>query len=146
MSNANKHNRLSIHRLDPSLPLPRYAHEGDSGIDLYAAENVEMAPLDTAIIRTGIAVEIPPGLEGQVRGRSSLSVRGMLAAIGTIDAGYRGEIGVVLTNTSDRAVEILHGQRIAQLVIAPVTRCEVVEVEGLAKSERGERGFGSTGT
>ena len=136
---------LRIKKLDPGLPLPRYAHEGDSGIDLHSSQNIEIAPMETAIIRTGVACEIPPGLEGQVRGRSSLSVRGMLAAIGTIDAGYRGEIGVVLTNTSDCAVEILHGQRIAQLVIAPVARCEVVEVNDLSDSERGDNGFGSSG-
>lgn len=137
--------KLRIKRLSPHVPLPSYARAGDAGLDLVAADDVRVFAGDVVRIATGIAVEIPEGYEGQVRGRSSLSARGIFVPTGTIDSGYRGEVGVVVHNASTWTTRIEAGQRIAQLVIAPVARCEVEEVEALTETERGAGGFGSTG-
>lgn len=137
--------RLRIKRLDPSIPLPRYATEGASGLDLHAAGSGIIPPGGQARIPTGLCLEIPLGLEGQVRPRSGLASRGIVGVLGTIDADYRGEIAVILENRS-RESWIFHcGDRIAQLVIAPVVRVRVVEAEELSATDRGSRGFGSTG-
>ena len=134
---------------DP-LPLPRYQTDHAAGMDLAAdiAEAVTLAPLERRAVPTGLAVEIPPGYEGQVRPRSGLALKhgiGCLNAPGTIDADYRGEIQVILVNLSNNPFSLKRGDRIAQLVIAPVGRAEWVEVESLEDSARGGGGFGSTG-
>lgn len=134
------------YKLLADVPPPEYKTAGASGIDLCAAVDVEIRPGGTTVIRTGIAVEIPAGFEGQIRPRSSLAIAGMLCHIGTIDSDYRGELAVVLTSLRPRgAYQIVRGDRIAQLVIAPVERVELVRVEQLSETARGERGFGSTG-
>jgi dUTP pyrophosphatase len=132
----------------PPLDLPRYETAGSAGLDLRADEPVALAPGERRLVPTGLAVEIPHGYEGQVRPRSGLALRlgvGMVNAPGTIDSDYRGEVGVILVNHGREPVAFARGERIAQLVISPVTRAELVLVEELAGSERGAGGFGSTG-
>lgn len=140
---------LRVRRLHPDATLPTRAHEGDAGLDLYALEDVTLEPGQRASLRTGIAVEIPPGQCGLVLPRSGLAHRNGIALVnapGLVDSGYRGELRVLLLNT-DRAepCEIVRGDRIAQLVLAAVEAPEVVEVDELGLSERGAGGFGSSG-
>ncbi len=132
----------------PPLDLPRYQTPGAAGLDLLADEAVTLAPGERRLVPTGIALEIPAGHEGQVRPRSGLALRhgvGMLNAPGTIDADYRGEVGVLLVNWGREAVQIARGDRIAQLVVARVERAELKLVDKLGRSDRGGGGFGSTG-
>jgi dUTP pyrophosphatase len=130
-------------------PLPAYQTAGASGLDLHARGGGQIAPGETFIVPTGIMVEIPDGYEGQVRGRSSLAGFGLACHLGTIDSDYRGEVCVILTHASPdgRIRGIGDGDRIAQLVIAPVARCEVVEMTAaeITPTARGAGGFGSTG-
>ena len=138
-----------IKRLDPGVPLPAYAHPGDAGADLTAAEDVLLGPGERALVRTGVAIALPAGYAAFVHPRSGLATRHgvtIVNAPGTVDAGYRGEIMVTLLNT-DRAepVSFRRGDRIAQLVIQPVARAVFHEVDVLPESVRGEGGFGSTG-
>ena len=143
---------LKVKRLHPDVALPAYARPGDSGMDLRARHVDGVArgkwfvhAQESLCFGTDIAIEIPPGYEGQVRPRSSMGKRGLVAVLGTIDSGYRGEIGVVLHNHGRFSEEIKHDERIAQLVIVPVASCEVVECDELSETERGAGGFGSTG-
>jgi dUTP pyrophosphatase len=141
--------RIELRRLDPGLPLPAYAHDGDAGLDLYAAETVTLAPGARAAVGTGIAVALPVGHAGFVVPRSGLALRHGVSLVNTpglIDAGYRGEIRVVLVNHDpERSVTLARGDRIAQLVIQRVEIVQLVEVESLPESPRGAGGFGSTG-
>jgi dUTP pyrophosphatase len=141
--------RIELRRLDPDLPLPAYAHDGDAGLDLYAAETVTLAPGARAAVGTGIAVALPVGHAGFVVPRSGLALRHGVSLVNTpglIDAGYRGEIRVVLVNHDpERSVTLARGDRIAQLVIQRVEIVQLVEVESLPESPRGAGGFGSTG-
>lgn len=130
------------------LPLPAYATDGSAGLDLRADADVSLAPGERTLVPTGIAVEIPAGHEAQVRPRSGLALRhgvGMVNGPGTIDADYRGEIGVILINLGHEPVRLSRGERIAQLVVAPVARAELVEVAELSATGRGSGGFGHTG-
>jgi dUTP pyrophosphatase len=134
------------------LPLPRYASAGAAGMDLYAAlpagEEVTLAAGQRALIPTGIRLGLPSGYEGQVRGRSGLAARygiGLVNAPGTIDCDYTGEVRVIVINWGEETYTVRRGDRIAQLVIAPVVRAHLVEVETLGATERGDAGFGSTG-
>ena len=131
------------------LPLPQVATAGSSGYDLRAAVTsaVVLEPGRVTAIATGLRFEIPPGFEAQVRPRSGLAARcvGVLNSPGTIDADYRGELQVILVNLSERPFRLRRGDRIAQLVIAPVSAAAVVEVETLERTARGAGGFGSTG-
>ena len=140
---------LRVRRLDPAAVLPRRAHPGDAGYDLCALEPVVLAPGERAMVRTGIAVELPNGHAGWVVPRSGLAARhgiSIVNAPGLVDAGYRGEVKVLLLNTDRREpVEIAAGERIAQLVVAAVAAPEVVEADELSASARAEGGFGSTG-
>jgi dUTP pyrophosphatase len=145
---------VAIRRLDHNrdLPLPAYETAGAAGMDLRAAvaedEPVVLRPGDRASVPTGLAIALPDGFEGQVRPRSGLAVRHGVTLVntpGTIDADYRGEVKVILINLGEEDVTIRRGDRIAQLVIAPVTRAEWSEVESLDETIRGEGGFGSTG-
>jgi len=132
----------------PPLELPRYMTDGAAGLDLRADEAVSLAPGERRLVPTGLAVEIPPGHEGQVRPRSGLALRhgvGRVNAPGTVDSDYRGEVGVILVNWGGAAVHLERGERIAQLVVAPVTRAEIVVADALGESGRGDGGFGSTG-
>lgn len=132
----------------PPLELPRYETAGSAGLDLRADEPFTLAPGERRLVPTGLAIEIPPGHEGQVRARSGLAVRHGVALVnapGTVDSDYRGEVKVILVNLGQDAVSFARGDRIAQLVVAPVARVEVVLVDELAGSARGGGGFGSTG-
>lgn len=139
---------LDVRQLDPALPVPSYAHPGDAGLDLHAADATVLRPGQRALVPTGLAVAIPDGWAGFVHPRSGLAVDHgvtVLNAPGTIDAGYRGEIRVPLVNLGEEAVEIQHGQRIAQLVLMRVGRARVRPVERLPDTARGTGGFGSSG-
>ena len=139
---------VSIRRLRPDAHLPEQAYEGDAGMDLAACEGVTIEPGERAVVPTGLAIEIPDGYAGFVQPRSGLAVRhgiGIVNSPGLIDSGYRGEIRVVLINTDDeQRFTVEPGMRIAQLVIVPVAAARLVEVDELAASERGSRGFGSS--
>jgi dUTP pyrophosphatase len=140
--------RLNVVKLSEGATLPTYAHPGDAGLDLCAAESCELPPGEWRKIRTGIAIELPRGTEGQVRPRSGLALHhgvALLNSPGTIDEGYRGEVGVILINHGSRPFRVAPGMRIAQLVVQPVVRVEVCEVESLGETPRGSDGFGSTG-
>lgn len=133
------------------LPLPSYATPDSAGMDLYSAEPaaVELAPGGRAMIATGLALQLPSGFEAQVRPRSGLAAKHgvtVLNSPGTVDADYRGEVKVILINLGGETFKVERGDRIAQLVIAPVTRASWNEVTSLQETERGIGGFGSTGT
>jgi dUTP pyrophosphatase len=138
-----------ITKLDPAVPLPGYARQGDAGADLCAAEDIDLAPGERVVVRTGIAIALPEGYAGFVHPRSGLAARHGLTLVnapGTIDAGYRGEIKVILLNTDlAKAVSLRRGDRIAQLVVQRVENVTFREVPALPESARGDNGFGSTG-
>lgn len=139
---------VRVQRLDPDLPLPSYAHPGDAGADLYSAQDVLLEPASRVIVRTGIAIELPMGFVGLVHPRSGLAAKQgvtVLNAPGTVDAGYRGEVMVILVNHGSAAVKISRGDRIAQLVVQRVERAHFHAVENLPDSVRGTGGHGSTG-
>ncbi len=141
--------RLRVRRLDERAVLPTRAYPGDAGLDLYALDEAMLSPGERASIGTGIAVEIPDGQAGLVLPRSGLAARHGIALVnapGLIDAGYRGEVRVLLLNTDlEQPFTVVHGERIAQLVLVRIETPEVIEVDKLAASERGAGGFGSTG-
>jgi dUTP pyrophosphatase len=140
---------IPLLRLDPDLPMPAYAREGDAGADLVASESVTLAPGGgRALVPTGAAIAIPEGYAGFVQPRSGLALRHGVTCLNTpglIDSGYRGELKVLLVNTDpSEPFDVVRGERIAQLVIQRVESCRFVEVGELPDSERGEGGFGST--
>jgi dUTP pyrophosphatase len=137
--------KVKFKKFWPSAITPRYQTEGAAGLDLNADRWHSVAPGGVVVIRTGVGLALPPGYEGQVRGRSSLSLRGIICATGTIDSDYRGEIAVILINLGAVMFEVLPCDRIAQLVITPVVRAELELADELPATERGEGGFGSTG-
>ena len=135
-------------RIRPEATLPSYAHEGDAGMDLTSAVDLTIAPGARALVATGLVMMLPAGYEGQVRPRSGLALKRGVTVLntpGTVDAGYRGEVGVILANFGQDNFAVARGDRIAQLVIAPVTRATVEEAETVDETERGSGGFGSTG-
>ncbi|MEX1164548.1 MAG: dUTP diphosphatase [Nitriliruptor sp.] len=139
---------LRVVRIDPDLPLPSYAHEGDAGLDLRTADDLVLAPGARAAVATGLRVAVPDGWVGLVHPRSGLAMRHGLTvanAPGTIDAGYRGDLLVLLVNLGDEPVSIGRGDRIAQLLLQRVGRATVTEVGDLDDTARGEGGFGSSG-
>lgn len=140
---------VKFKRLLPSAVLPVQAHPGDAGFDLSACEDTVIAPMGRALVRTGLAVAIPDGFEGQVRPRSGLALRHgvtVLNSPGTVDSGYRGELCVILANFGAEDFHVEPGMRIAQMVIASVARVDAVLVEELDETDRGSGGFGSTGS
>lgn len=140
--------QLKIKKLSPTAQLPSYAHPGDAGLDLFALDAQAIAPGEAQLIRTGIALELPPGMEAQVRPRSGLALKHSITVLnspGTVDAGYRGEVGVVLINHGHKTFQVTTGMKIAQMVINAVVQAQVVEVESLSDSARGAGGYGSTG-
>ena len=142
---------VKVRRVRPSdLPLPQYQTPFSAGMDLLAdlPEPVQLAPLERRLIPTGLSIELPPHYEAQVRPRSGLALKQGLTCLnspGTIDADYRGEIGVLLVNLSNQAVTLNRGDRVAQLVIAPVVQAVWDETDALSDTSRGSGGFGSTG-
>ena len=140
--------KLKIKRLSPDAVIPQYAHPDDSGLDLCSVQDLVLKPGDWAMIRTGLAIELPPGTEAQVRPRSGLAARNaitMLNTPGTVDEGYRGEVCVIAINLGKEPFEVKKGMRIAQMVICPVIRVEIEETDTLSDTARNAGGFGSTG-
>ena len=141
--------QVLVRRLDPDLPMPAYAHPGDAGADLVAAVDVDLAPGARAVVPTGVAIALPEGYAGFVHPRSGLAAKAGLSLVnapGTIDAGYRGEIKVIVVNLDPtEPIHLRRGDRIAQLVVQRVERADFVEVAELPESVRAEGGFGSTG-
>ncbi|MCH8329199.1 MAG: dUTP diphosphatase [Nanoarchaeota archaeon] len=130
------------------VPTPSYAHNGDSGVDLYAVEEYTLKPMERKLMPTGLKLEIPHGYEGQVRPKSGLAMNNGIShanAVGTIDSSYRGEIKVPLINLSDKPYKVEKGKKIGQLIFAKVEEAVFEEVKELGKTTRNEDGFGSTG-
>ncbi len=141
---------LPVLRLDPDLPLPAYARDGDAGVDLVARENVTLEPAGgRALVPTGIAIALPAGYAGFVQPRSGLAFKHGVTCLNTpglIDSGYRGELKVCLINHDpSQPFEVVRGERIAQLVVQAVEQVRFVEHDSLDESERGDKGFGSSG-
>ena len=139
---------LNFKRIQPDAVLPAYAHPSDAGMDVRSVEDLAIAPGKRALVRTGLVMMLPPLYEAQVRPRSGLALKHGITVLntpGTIDSGYRGEVGVVLINLGQEEFKVAKGDKIAQLVIAPVTQPEVAEAFDVDETDRGEGGFGSTG-
>lgn len=146
---------IRTEKADPGLPLPAYETEGAAGMDLRVnfppemrQSGVVLAVGQRSLLPTGLKFEIPKGFEVQIRPRSGLALKHgitLVNAPGTIDSDYRGEVGIILINHGHEPIGISHGERIAQMVFATVTRCEIVETKTLTSTERGNGGFGSTG-
>ncbi len=140
--------QLRVKRLSSSATLPARAHPADAGLDLRSAVDLDIPPGETRLVGTGLALELPPGTEAQVRPRSGLALTHSVTVLntpGTIDEGYRGEVGVILINHGHRVFEVRCGMKVAQLVVQPTLAVEVVAVDALSDTPRGEGGFGSTG-
>ncbi len=140
---------LQVQRLDPRASLPSYAHPGDAGLDLAALDPVRLGPGDRVAVPTGLAIAVPEGWVGLVHPRSGLARRHGLTvanAPGTIDAGYRGEVQVLLINLGEDVVEVAAGDRIAQLLLQQGGHARIIEAEDLDQTVRGVGGFGSTGS
>jgi len=140
--------QIPLKRIDPDLPIPGHAHPGDGGVDLHATGPATLQPGERTMMPTGVAIAIPIGFAGLVVPRSGLAARqgvSIVNAPGLVDSGYRGEIKVILINLGSEPIEIVRGDRIAQLVVIAVETQEFVEVDELPSSDRGDGGFGSTG-
>jgi dUTP diphosphatase len=140
--------QLPVRKVRPDAVLPSRAYDGDAGLDLAAAEGVVLAPGARAVVGTGLAVAVPEGHAGFVQPRSGLAARHGITIVnapGLVDSGYRGEVKVVLLNTGDEPFAVEPGMRIAQFVVLPIAAVELVEVADLPETERGERGYGSSG-
>jgi dUTP pyrophosphatase len=136
---------IEVMKTSPNATLPTRAHADDAGMDLYGLEDIRLEPGQGIVTRTGIALAIPPGHTGLVADRSSMAKRGIKTAGGVIDAGYRGEVHIVLWNISREVQELKKGDRIAQMLIVPVRTPAVKEVRELTETARGAKGFGSSG-
>ena len=140
--------KLSFKRIHPDAVLPSYAHPGDAGMDVRSVEDIVIPAGGRVLVHTGLVAVIPEGYELQVRSRSGLALKSGVAVLnspGTVDAGYRGEIGVILANFGDGGFVVKKGDRVAQLVAAPVTVAEIFETDSVDATDRGAGGFGSTG-
>jgi dUTP pyrophosphatase len=140
--------KVRVKRISPDAKIPKAARKGDVAFDLYSVIDYELRPGERFAVPTGIAVEIPPGYEGQVRPRSGLALKEGVTVLntpGTVDSGYRGEVKTIMVNHNDESFKITKGMRISQLAIRPVPDVEFIEVDELSDTERGEGGFGSTG-
>ena len=139
---------VKVLRSDPAAQLPAYAHPGDAGMDVRSIEEVTLAPGARALVHTGLVLMLPPDAEAQVRPRSGLALKHGITVLntpGTIDAGYRGEVGVILINLGAEPFTVEKGMKIAQIVVSPVAQAEIVEVASVDATDRGAGGFGSTG-
>lgn len=140
---------LKIKKISEKAIIPNYAHEGDAGLDLYAVEKLVLNPGERGLVHTGIQIELPKNTEAQIRPRSGLALKNGITALnspGTIDEGYRGEIGVIIINHGNEKFIIEEGMKIAQMVIKPVYKVNVIETDKLSDTERMANGFGSSGT
>lgn len=140
--------KVLFKKIDVNATIPTYANPGDAGMDICACENATLKPGERKLVKTGLKMQLPPGTEAQIRPRSGLALKQgitLLNTPGTIDEGYRGELGIIMINLGESDFAIEPGMRIAQMVIAPVIQVETEEVRELNESTRGEGGFGSTG-
>lgn len=140
--------KLKIQKLSSKAIIPNYANPGDAGLDLYSIDEIELRKGERALVHTGIKIELPKNTEAQIRPRSGLALKNGITLVnspGTIDEGYRGEIGVIVINHGDELFKIEEGMKIAQMVIKPTLSLDVIEVNELTETSRGEGGFGSTG-
>lgn len=140
--------KLCFKRIHPDAVLPAYAHPSDAGMDVRSVDDLVIAPGKRALVHTGLVMMLPPLYEAQVRPRSGLALKKGVTVLntpGTIDSGYRGEVGVILANFGDEDFTVAKGDKIAQIVIAPVTQPVIEEVESVDETDRGDGGFGSTG-
>ena len=139
---------LRFRKTHPDAVLPSYAHPSDAGMDVRSVEDLTIAPGKRALVHTGLVMLLPPMYEAQVRPRSGLALKSGITVLntpGTIDSGYRGEVGVILANFGEADFQVKKGDKIAQIVIAPVTQPEIVETSEVDETDRGSGGFGSTG-
>jgi dUTP pyrophosphatase len=140
--------RVLVKRIGKDVKMPAYAHDGDAGVDLYANKSIHLEPNGIALVPTGIKIALPYGFEAQVRPKSGLALKHGITVLntpGTIDAGYRGEICVIVVNHGKEGFTIERGKKIAQMVFNKIEKVELEEVEQLDETERSEGGFGSTG-
>ena len=140
--------KINIERINKRAIIPFQAHEGDAGMDLFSVEEVVLKPMERKLIHTGIKIQLPKNTEAQIRPRSGLALKTGITVLntpGTIDDGYRGEIGLILINLGTEEFKVEEGMKIAQMVIKPTLSLEVEEVVELTETSRGEGGFGSTG-
>ena len=140
--------KVLFRKIDSAAKLPEYAHLGDAGMDVFSVADILLPPGGRALVRTGLVMHLPPDAEAQVRPRSGLALKHgvtVLNAPGTIDAGYRGEVGVILINHGSEPFRVEKGMKIAQIVVAPVVRAEIAETAESDSTDRGSGGFGSTG-
>lgn len=139
---------VKIQIIKENAIIPKLAHEGDAGVDLYSTEDYELSPGARTLVSTGIKISLPDGYEAQIRPKSGLALKNGISVLntpGTIDSGYRGEVGVIAVNFGQETYKIEKGQKIAQMVINRIERPEFRLVDELEKSKRNEGGFGSTG-
>lgn len=139
---------LKFKRIHQDASIPAYAHPSDAGMDVRSVENIVIPARGRALVHTGLVMLLPPEYEAQVRPRSGLALKNGVTVLntpGTIDSGYRGEVGVILFNSSDEPFSVAKGDKIAQIVIAPVTQPEIAETDEVDLTDRGAGGFGSTG-
>ncbi|MDF2545790.1 MAG: dut [Anaerosolibacter sp.] len=140
--------KLYIEKINEKAQLPSYAHPGDAGLDLFSIDNTTITPGEIKLIHTGIKIQLPHNTEAQIRPRSGLALKNGITVLntpGTIDEGYRGEIGIIIINHGTDEFIVTEGMKIAQMVIKPIIKVQVEQVEKLTDSERGSGGFGSTG-
>lgn len=138
--------KLLVKKLSADAKIPVYAHHNDAGLDLFCVENVILTSGARRAVKTGLSMQLEDGFAGLIWDKSGRAVNdGIKTMAGVIDAGYRGEVQVVLANISQKEVMIKKGEKIAQLLIQPIIKAEVIEVQNLKKSARGQNGFGSTG-
>ncbi len=137
---------LNFLKLTKDAEAPEYALDTDAGFDLKALENVSIFPFDQKKVSTGIAIEVPEGYVGIVRDRAGIVQKMNVHTVaGTFDSGFRGEVSIMLVNMNDKTVEIEKGMRIAQIILVPIIKAKITEVKKLSSTERGDKGFGSTG-
>ncbi len=140
--------KLLVEKINQKAIIPFQAHEGDAGMDLFSVEEVVLKPMERKLIHTGIKIQLPKNTEAQIRPRSGLALKNGITVLntpGTIDEGYRGEIGIILINLGAEEFKVEEGMKIAQMVIKPTLTLDVEEVVKLTETTRGEGGFGSTG-
>ncbi|MCH4258059.1 MAG: dUTP diphosphatase [Clostridium tyrobutyricum] len=139
---------IKIKKINKLAVIPQYAHKGDAGMDLFSIDDVIIKPMERKLVHTGIQIQLPTNTEAQIRPRSGLALKNGITVLntpGTIDEGYRGEIGIILINLSNEPFKVEEKMKIAQMIIKPIISPEIKEVDKLSDTSRGEGGFGSTG-
>lgn len=138
--------KISVKRISENAKIPCYAHEGDAGMDIFSSTDIIIEPMHRTAVPTGLEIEIPDGYAGLVWDKSGMALKeGLKTMAGVIDSSYRGELRVVVVNLSSRDIEIKKGEKIAQMLLQPITTAKIKEVKNLTETKRGKNGFGSTG-